>query len=116
MTFTIQSKLVSLVVLNLALSACTTGLHGNFVAHSYIDHNANPQGEALGHVSGVSSQTWFLYIFPIDESPSTGEAINDAMNKIAGTKYLSNITIDDREIWQFGYSEQTIRINAEARN
>jgi hypothetical protein len=105
-----------LILLSLLLTGCTTGLHGNYVPHTYIDNNANVKGELIGTVTGVSSQTWFLYLLPMGESPSTEKAITDAKTKIKGTKYLSDVSIDDRMIWGFGYSKQIIRVDAEARN
>ena len=100
----------------LFLSGCATGLHGNYVPHTYIDKGANTKSEFIGKVSGVSSQTWFLYVFPIGDSPSTNKAIHNAKNKVKGTKYLSDVSIDDRIIWKFGYRKQIIEVDAEARN
>jgi hypothetical protein len=106
----------SILLISLLFSGCATGVHGDFVPHTYIDKGANPKGESIGNVSGLSSQTWFLYIFPLGESPSTDKAIDDAMGKINGTNYLSNMSIEGRVVWGIGYKKQTIKVEAEARN
>ena len=105
-----------LIVMMLFLSGCATGLHGNYTPHTYIDKGAGIKGESIGNVSGESSQTWFLYVLPMGDSPSTDKAIHDAKGKIKGTQYLSDVSIDDRIIWKIGYRKQTIKVDAEARN
>jgi hypothetical protein len=112
----LQSLYKTLILFPLLLSGCATGLHGNYVPHTYIDKGTDVKGESIGNVSGVSSQTWVLYVFPLDDSPSTDKAIQDAKGKINGTKYLSDVSIDDRTIWGIGYRKQTIKVDAEARN
>ena len=94
-------------------SGCSTGLHGTFVSSTYAEGKVH--GEAIGEVNGTSSQTWFLYIFPIGDSPSTSYAINDAKQKIEGTNYLSDVSIDDQETWKVGYLIKSINVNATAR-
>lgn len=107
---------IAILAFCLLVSGCATGLHGTYIPNSYIDKNANIKGERLGKVTGISSQTWILYLFPMSDSPSTSNAINDAKQKVKGTKYLSDVSIDDRVIWSVGYRKQTIKVDAEARN
>ncbi|MBW7469511.1 hypothetical protein QQF73_11370 [Marinobacter sp. M216] len=112
-------KLTSLAIVCgcLLLSACATrDMQGSFIPHSYIDPKGEFQGELIGHVSGTSSQTLVLYIFPVGDAPSLDEAMDDAMSKIPGTKYLTNISIDDRTVWGIGYSREIIELDADARN
>ena len=105
------------LTLCLVLSGCATGgLNGTFVPQTYIDDESNIKGESLGSVSGESSQTWFLYLFPVGDAPSTGNAIQDAKNQINGTEYLSDVSIDNRILWKLGYRELVITVDAEARN
>lgn len=68
----------------------------------------------MGKVSGESKQTWILYIFPIGKAPSTDEAIMDAKSKVEDTKYLTDLSIDDRTYWGVGYSEYVIEVKATA--
>ena len=96
------------------LSGCTTSKHGSFVTSTYIESADKSKSEFLGKVIGESTQTWFLYIVPIGEAPSTNNAINDAKSKIEGTKYLTDISIDDRTYWKFGYSHWVIKVEANA--
>ena len=96
------------------LSGCTTSNHGSFVTSSYIESGDKNKGEFAGKVVGESTQTWVLYIIPIGDAPSTSNAINDAKSKIEGTKYLTDISIDDRTYWKFGYSRWVIKVDANA--
>ncbi|NWK56832.1 hypothetical protein HW115_14510 [Verrucomicrobiaceae bacterium N1E253] len=83
------------------------------MSSTYIDQK-KAKGASLGAVTGESKQTWVLYVFPRGESPSTREAIEDAKSKRPGTQYLSDVTIDDQMLWGIGFSEQIIRVEAEA--
>jgi len=98
----------------LMLSNCATGNHGTFVTSTFVEPNNNFEKEFVGKVIGESSQTWFLYVFPIGKAPSTDNAISNAKSKIHGTKYLTDISIDDRIYWKFGYSKQVIKVEANA--
>lgn len=110
-------RLLGIAVACTMLTACSTGgLHGSFIPSTYVDPNDDVKGEIIGHVKGVSSQTLVLYLFPLGESPSTDAAIDDAMGQVEGTKYLTDIAIDDRTYWGIGYSEQVIILDADARN
>ena len=111
-------KIKHLIILPLFLFifSCSTGSHSSFITHTYIDKKANIQEQFIGRVSGESSQIWFLYLFPIGGSPSTLDAVNDAKSKVEGTKYLSDLSIDDQMIWKIGYRKQTIKVTADARN
>lgn len=105
--------LISLIPM-LLLSSCATGNHGTFVTSTFVESNDKFENKFIGKVIGESSQTWFLYIFPIGEAPSTDNAISYAKSKIHGTKYLTDISIDDRTYWEFGYSKQVIKVEANA--
>ena len=100
-------------LLALATASCTTARHGSFIPSSHIDPG-HSRGESLGMVTGVSTQPWLLYLLPNGPAPSTDDAIQDAMSKHPGTKYLTNISIDDRTNWKIGYHEEVIRVQAEA--
>ena len=109
----IKSKQLILILTMLLLSGCATSNHGTFVAYTYIDP-ALKDSEAVGKITGESKQTWLLYIFPIGKAPSTDDAITDAKSKVEGTKYLTDLSVDDRVYWKFGYKEQVIEIHATA--
>lgn len=112
-------KLAALALINtcVLVSACSTGdLQGSFIPHSYIDPNGNFRGELIGHVTGTSTQTLVLYVFPLGDAPSLDEAMDDAMGKLPGTNYLTDISIDDRTEWGIGYSKRIIDLDADARN
>lgn len=98
----------------MVLSSCATSKHGNFIESSYDD--VGKESAILGEVTGESKQTWFLYVFPIGKAPSTSDAINDAKSKIKGTRFLTDISIDDRMYWKIGYGEQVIKVKAIARD
>ena len=103
------------LLLTIVLSAgCATSHHGTFVASTYLDAGKDYQGEFLGAVSGESRQTWVLYLFPRGEAPSTSKAIEDAKSKIAGTKILTDVSIDNETHWKFGYSIRVIEVEASA--
>ncbi|MEI6857869.1 hypothetical protein [Psychrilyobacter sp.] len=70
--------------------------------------------EKIGPVKGRNCQTMMLYIFPRGASPSTNEAIESAKNQQQGTKYITDITIDDRIEWKIGYSIQCITVEGTA--
>jgi len=106
-------KQLILMATLLLLSSCATSNHGTFVTSTYVDP-ALISEEVLGKIFGESKQTWLLYIFPIGKAPSTDEAIIDAKSKVEGTKFLSDLSVDDRMYWKFGYKEQVIEVNATA--
>ena len=108
-----NTLLISLIAV-LLLSSCTTGNHGTFVTSTFLESNDKYENIFIGKVIGESSQTWFLYVFPIGEAPSTDKAISNAISKIHGTKYLTDLSIDDKTYWEFGYSKQVIRVQANA--
>ncbi|WP_246036996.1 hypothetical protein [Thalassotalea litorea] len=95
------------------LYGCSTANPGIFVSSSYI---ANPDKAAhfLGEVQGESRQRWILYLIPMGDAPSTQQAIINAKQQISGTRFLADVSIDDRTEWGFGYSEQIIIVNAQA--
>lgn len=100
-------------VILLLLSGCATSHHGNFITSSF-NGTDKKDVQVLGKVTGESKQKWLLYVFPTGKAPSTEEAINNAKAKIAGTKFLTDISIDDRTYWKFGYSVQVIEVKATA--
>lgn len=106
-------KQLVLLISLLILTSCATSKHGTFVASTYVDP-AIVGEKIIGKVSGESRQTWFLYIFPVGKAPSTDDAIRDAKSKIEGTQYLTDLSIDDRNYFGFGYSEHAIEVQATA--
>jgi hypothetical protein len=58
--------------------------------------------------------TKVLYLFPVGPGPSTAEAIKSAREKYADTKFLTDVSIDDRTEWAFGYSVECITVEATA--
>ena len=96
------------------LSGCNTGFHGSFATNTYIYENDDVKFELIGPVKGQSCQTKLLYIFPLGSAPSTDEAIQSAKDQFEGIKYLTDVSIDDRVKWEFGYSEQCILVEAMA--
>jgi hypothetical protein len=94
------------------LAGCNTGFHGSFATNTYIYENDDVKFKPIGPVKGQSCQTKFLYIFPLGSSPSTEEAIQSAKDQFEGTKYLTDVSIDDRVKWEFGYSIQCIVVEA----
>ena len=108
----ITKHLLFLTLLSL-LSSCATSNHGNFIASSY-DAGIEKDNEILGKVTGISKQTWFLYMFPTGKAPSTDKAISNAKTKYEGTEFLTDISIDDRIHWKLGYREQVIEVKATA--
>lgn len=106
---------ILLMPLSCLLIGCSTSNHASFVPSSHVgDQQGN--NRSLGAVTGESKQTWVLYLFPHGEAPSTQSAIQDAKSKIPGTRYLTDMTIDDRIFWGVGFYEQIIKVDAEARN
>ena len=55
-----------------------------------------------------------LYLFPLGKAPSTAEAKQAAREQYEGTKFLTDISIDDRTEWYFGYSIECIAAEATA--
>jgi hypothetical protein len=47
-------------------------------------------------------------------APTTAGAISNAKANIEGTKYLADMSIDNRTSWKIGYSKQIIRVEASA--
>lgn len=98
----------------LLLSACSTAFHGSFVPSTYVSSEDGTNFGQAGPVKGQSCQIKVLYLFPIGSATSTAEAIQSAREQYEGTKYLTDISIDDRTEWAFGYSIQCITIEATA--
>jgi len=106
-------KQLLLIATLLMVCGCATSNHGTFVASTYVDPEVISK-EVVGKVYGVSKQIWILYIFPLGKAPSTDEAITNAKSKVEGTKYLTDLSIDNRTYWKFGYSEKVIEVKATA--
>lgn len=97
------------------LTGCSTAKHGSFITSTYIQNKDMQDNiEELGPVKGSSCQTMMLYIFPMGPAPSTNEAVESAKNQHQGTKYITDITIDDRVEWKIGYSIQCITVEGTA--
>lgn len=95
------------------LYGCATSTPGSFTASSYVQ-NPNANSQFLGEVTGLSTQRWILYLIPVGEAPSTHQAIENAKQQISDTRFLTDISIDERTDWNFGYSEQIIVVSAHA--
>ena len=98
----------------LLLVGCNTGFHGSFVQNTYIYEEDGINSELIGPVTGQSCQTKVLYLFPLGPAPSTDEAVQFAKDQYEGTKYLTDVSIDDRVKWEIGYSIQCITVEAMA--
>ena len=98
------------------LAGCNTGFHGSFATNTYINENDDLKNELIGPVNGQSCQTKVLYLFPLGPAPSTDEAIQSAKDQYGGTKYLTDVSIDDRIKWEIGYSVQCITVDAMAHH
>ena len=108
-------KYVILLFVLILTAGCKTGTHGTFVPSTYIEHKEKVENVSLGEVKGYSEQIWLLYFLPIGDSPSTKKAIEDAILKNKDAKYLSNVSIDDKIDWYFGYSKRVIKVEGDAR-
>ena len=98
----------------LLLAGCNTGFHGSFASNTYIPAEYSGNSDRIGPVTGQSCQTKVLYLFPLGPAPSTDEAIQSAKDQYEGTTYLTDVSIDDRINWEFGYSVQCITVDAMA--
>lgn len=96
----------------LFLASCNTGFHGSFVKSTYIYEEDDEKFELIGPVKGQSCQTKVLYIFPLGPAPSTNKAIQFAKDQHVGTNSITDVSIDDRTKWKFGYSIQCITVEA----
>jgi len=92
------------------LTACTTGFHGSFAPSTFIGSEDDANSEQIGRLKGQSCQTLVLYLFPVGLPPSTAEAIQSAKDQYEDTKYLTDISIDDRTEWGIGYSKKCITV------
>jgi hypothetical protein len=106
-------KLLFLITIMTSVG-CATSNHGTFVTSTYLEPDTQYEGEFLGTVGGESRQTWVLYLFPRGEAPSTSKAIEDARSKFAGTRILSDVSIDNEIHWKLGYSIRVIQVEASA--
>lgn len=96
----------------LIFAGCNTGFHGSFSPNTYFSDEDYAYSKNFGPAEGQSCQTKVLYLFPLGPAPSTAEAIQAAMDQNEGTKYLTNISIDDRTEWKIGYSRQCITVES----
>ena len=107
-------KISGLLAIAFLLTSCATSRYGSFVSSTYITDQENVEHVLLGEVNGTSQQTWLLYIFPVGEAPSIHEAIRDAKSQIEGTRYLTDVSIENQVEWKFGYSLDVITVQAAA--
>jgi hypothetical protein len=98
----------------LLTGGCSTSNHGTYVASTYAPPSEMERGQLLGEVEGVSSQTYFLYLFPVGDAPSTSEAVSVARSKFPDTRFLADVSIDDRVYWGIGFSRQIIQVKGTA--
>ena len=101
-------------IIRCLLSAYSTSQHGSFVVKSYQGGLEQGVVAELGSVEERSCQTRFLYIFPRGDSPTTDEAIANARNMHHGTRFIANISIDDKTRWGFGYAVMCIVVRGTA--
>ena len=106
--------LPSTLLFLLLFVACTTGHHGTFVSSTYADAENGLGSNRIGPVKGQSCQKMILYLIPTGPPPSTAEALQDAKNQYEDTRYLADISIDDRTQWRLGYSWQCIIVEGQA--
>ena len=99
----------------LLLMGCNTGFHGSFAPNTYFSNEDYGNSQIIGHVEGQSCQTRVLYVFPLGSAPSTAEAIQAAKDQYEGTKFITDVSIDDRTKWEIGYSIQCITVEGIAR-
>jgi hypothetical protein len=111
---TMGRRTLFIIIALISLSSCTTAAHGTFAKSTFLETNNKYQNIFVGKVVGESSQTYLLYLLPVGEAPSTSEALSDAESKIPGTKYLTNLSIDNITYWKFGYSIRVIKVEANA--
>jgi hypothetical protein len=107
-------KNIFIILLAFFVTSCSTANHSAFIVNTYIDKNKDVQGEYIGTAVGESQQKWMLYLFPIGEAPSTHDALENALQRFSGTKYLSDVAIDNRITWKFGYYIQIINVQGDA--
>ena len=105
--------LISIIISMLFLISCSTGFHGTFTPNTHINEE-HADAVLLGPVTGKSCQLRVFYIIPSGPAASTDEAIQSAKEQYEGTKYLIDVSIDDRVEWKFGYSIQCIIVDATA--
>ena len=96
------------------LTACTTGFHGSYAASTYLGKDVDKNLALLGPVRGDSCQTQALYLIPYGAPPSTFDALEAAKQTYEGTKYLVDVSFDDRRIWKFLYARQCIFVQGMA--
>ncbi|WP_229814702.1 hypothetical protein [Shewanella hanedai] len=115
-----NDKIYTLLVSLLLLTGCNLATHGSFITQTYladtdlITATQDQPMSKLGVVGGESCQTSVLYFIPYGESAATYKAIEDAKNQIEGTLLLTDISIDDKLWFEFGYSVQCILVSATA--
>jgi hypothetical protein len=106
--------LFSIMCSLLFLTACSTGFHGSFIPNTHIAEKDGEKFRRIDRVQGKSCQTRALYVLPYGPPPSTYDAIQSAKGKYKDTKYLTDVSIDDRIEWEFGYSRQCITVEGTA--
>jgi len=113
----VKTKTIIWLLALLVLTGCSSAGHGTFVASTFTDSaetGKSAANEFLGEVISESSQTFLFYIFPLGEPPSTNAAILNAKSRYQDTRFLADVSIDDRIYWGLGYSKKTIQVDAKA--
>ena len=110
----IRARHLIAVCLAISLNACSTSLHGSFVATSHANPDDLQSASKLGPVEGRSCQTQPFYLLAIGDQATTDAAITDAKKVYGDAKFIGDISIDDETLWKFGYSVQCIVVRATA--
>ena len=110
----IRARHLIAVCLAISLNACSTSLHGSFVATSHASLDDLKSASKLGSVEGRICQTQPLYVLAVGEQATTEAAIADAKKVYGDAKFIADISIDDETVWKFGYSVQCIVVRATA--
>ena len=93
------------IVLTVFCAGCTTGNIGSFADRTFFDESEYENIRVLGPITGESSQTMVLYLFPYKAPPSTKEAMNNALLEREGTVFLGNVAVESRQKFYIGYSQ-----------
>jgi len=96
------------------LGACSTSLHGTFIASSDKGDGSGTAATTVGPVEGRSCQTRPLYVLATGEPATTHAAIEAAKAVHENTRFLTDIAIDDETRWSFLYSVQCVVVRAMA--
>ncbi|SHI19522.1 hypothetical protein SAMN02745129_4696 [Ferrimonas marina] len=104
-----------LLLIACALAGCQSGHLGSFADHSYTSRET-AGSTALGPASGIACQRYWLYLIPAGEAPSTQTALAEALAQHPNTDFLANVTVESRASVHFGYLDDCILVEGEARS